>query len=524
MSPTRAHPDDRLEAFGAPAQSWRPPMPTREKLLVVVLALLVVFIGWGLGGIRIWSQVVMGSLGLLAFVVAFAPGPDLRRVPWAEQPLRRLLVFPVFWLGGLFVLYVLVQQLNPSWEYVREGTRWQLMRLEHIAWLPSGMRTPFETMSGWRCLIWVGGTWLAVCAAWAGLQFRRSAVILMWAAAGSATVMCFVGITFKLSRTRELLGFIDARGARSFFGTFYYANHAGAFLMLQLGLTLALALYSWHRGVLRGAKSNPGVFLVMLALVILTGIYFAESRASLLFSFGLCGVAAVSFLVAFGRQRQLGRGRIVLGSILIGMLTLFGVLVLGQADLERINQRVFNVARSVMDLSREEEEREFRDSSVEARLKFARPTLDMWAERKTYGFGLGSYQFYIPVHQRNYPDIYLHPWNNRSDAWKERRGFRTDIPLVRRLRFAHTDWLQSLAEVGIAGTAVLMAILLYWWGVLLRALPRWNPGVPVCVAAFIFVFVYAAFEFVFWSPSVYMAFALMPVLALKTLGRKPGGA
>lgn len=516
-SHTRAHPEDSIQAFREGGKAWRPPIPRREKWVVAVVGLILVFTGWGLGGMRVWTQVVLGLLGFLALAVTVFPGRDLSLRPAGETPWHRLRRFPVFWLGGLLLLYVICQQLNPSWEYIREGTRWRLVRLDYIGWLPSGMITPFIPMNGWRCLIWMGGAWMAVCAVWAGIQYRRSILFLLWLTVCSAALMVVVGVWVRFSGERELLGLFDSRGARSFFGSFYYANHAGAYLLIHFGFCLGLALYSWSQARVTGKKSNPGFFLVMLSLVILVGVYFTESRASILFSLGLAGMAGIVATVEMGRIGDLSRSKVVIFSILMAIVTSFGILLFSQVDLEKINRELEKVVRSVVDLSRYEEEREARDSSVEARLLFARATLDMWEERKWYGFGLGSYQYYIPVHQKNYPEIYYHPWNNRSPEWKERRGFPPDAELTRKLRYAHTDWLQGLAEMGLVGTGIVVVALLSWALLFLKRVRYWNPGVPILLGGFFFVLCYAAFEFIFWSPSVTMSFSLIPVMAYKTL-------
>ena len=54
----------------------------------------------------------------------------------------------------------------------------------------------------------------------------------------------------------------------SFFSSFIYKNHAGAYLDLALAVTCALAAWYYLRGVRRLEKSNPAGVFVFFAICV----------------------------------------------------------------------------------------------------------------------------------------------------------------------------------------------------------------------------------------------------------------
>ncbi len=516
ISETRGDPTDSLVAFrqsGGRAKPWRQPIPLREKLVVGLAAGVLVTTGWCLGGVKLWGQVSLGLLGLAVFLVAQMPlrigVQELDR--W--EPLKRLVRFPVFWLGGLFMLYVACQQLNPAWVYHREGSRWWLERVAHIGWLPSGVEAPLRYMNGWRCLIWMGGAWLLVCALATAIQHRRSALFLCWVAVLNATVFAVVGIGFKLSGTRKLLGFVPNEGARSFFGSFYYSNHAGAWLVVGLGTTLGLSLYCWIQAQRKGAKSNPGFFLLMLAFVQLSGLLFSGSRGSVLTGIVLFAVYTGAGFYALARSQVWNRTAASVGILTTVIVAVFGFLVILNSNYEKVHRDMLKGLQNVVSLGEMPlgNERRPRLTSEQTRLLMARATADLWQDAPVLGNGLGAYRHLIVIHQKKYDPIYIHPF-----TYNQRRNPEGRV-LTWRLRYAHTDWLQYLSEVGVAGSSLLVAVVGAWLVLWMRRWRNWTPGHLVWAATFGGLIFYAAVDFILWSPSVYFAFVFLPLLTLKTL-------
>lgn len=516
ISETRGDPADSLEAFrqsGGRAKPWRPPIPLREKLVAGLAAGILVYTGWCLGGMKLWGQVSLGLLGLVVFLVAHLPlrvgAQEIDR--WA--PLGRLLRFPLFWLGGVFMLYVVCQQLNPAWVYHREGSRWWLERVAHIGWLPSGVEAPLRYMNGWRCLIWMGGAWLLVCALGTAIQHRRSALFLFWVGVLNATVFSVVGIGVKLSGTRKLLGVFPNEGAWGFFGSFYYSNHAGAWMLAGLGMTLGLTLYCWVRAQRRGAKSNPGFFLLLLVFVQVGGLLFSGSRGSVLFGIALFTVFVGAGFFALARYQVWNRTAALIGILVTVIVAGFGSLVIVSSDYERVHRDILEGLQNVVSIGEmpTDTERRPRLTSEQTRLLMARATMDLWEDAPVLGNGLGAYRHLIVVHQKNYDPIYVHPY-----TYNKRRNPDGRL-LTWRLRYAHSDWLQYLSEVGVVGSGLLVGVVGVWLVLFFRRWRSWTAGHLIWGGAFGVLILYAAVDFILWSPSVYFAFVLLPALTLKAL-------
>ncbi len=514
MPPTRTNSEgsqSELQAFrkGKSAKTYRPPIPYREMVVTVTAAATIIFTGYSRGGMRVPEQVILSILCGICFLLSVVPYRH-DWMPWRDQ-LAKLVRFPLFWLGGLYIAYLVTQALNPSWVYIREGSKWWLQRTGYIHWLPSGMITPFAEYNPWRAIMWMGGAWLFVCALWITIEHRRTALALVWTSVSSATLMAFLGILADLSAAGKMLWIWERKRSDGVFGSFFYENHAAAFLFLNLGLCLGLALYSYVHAERHGKKSNPAFMLLLMAVVMWSGIFFSGARTATVASAALVGSFLIIGAITLFRTGNLDRSKAVVTSAIATVLAITLTAFLSLTDTEQLNRHIETAIRDIFHVAETRDEASIEDASVRFRLKMAQATLDMWEERKWVGFGIGSYRFYFPVHQRNYPEIHIHP-ATRS-RWAKSQG-RT---LVWRVTFAHSDWLQSLAEVGIVGTGLLSACVLTWWAMLLRQLPRWRASTVIWFLTFTALFLHAAVELIFWSPSIFLAFATLPVLAFKTL-------
>src|ERR1017187_5948376 len=106
-----------LEHFRA--KTKRLQIHPRELLLLGIIGLHVVFLPCAVGGMRPWSQIISLILAIVGLVVALIPRRytpeqsgvnNFRLVMWP-----RLIRFPIFWLGLLLLVYIMVQALNPAW-------------------------------------------------------------------------------------------------------------------------------------------------------------------------------------------------------------------------------------------------------------------------------------------------------------------------------------------------------------------------------------------------------------------------
>jgi hypothetical protein len=303
------------------------PLQPLEKALIIVAALHVCSLPWMLGGMRVWAQFIGLGLALVAIIVALVPrnydGDLVHRDSYELYPHRTLIRWPLFWIGLMFFVYLLIQAFNPAWEFVQMENSWGMRQIEHIAWLPHGMRTPFETMNPWRQLIIWGAPFLLCCSLWAGLTRRKFLRLLVTVVVGNCVLFAVFALIQRATDAKEI--YWSIKSSNEFFGAFIYRNHGGAYLVLGFMLTAALA--TWHRHISRHrmARSSPALVLAFFSCVVLIAVGVSYSRGSVLALTGCLLWLLVLALIGFiRRSSQPGHFAIIV--ILVLMFTGFCAL------------------------------------------------------------------------------------------------------------------------------------------------------------------------------------------------------
>ena len=237
-----------------------PAIHPTERWLLSVLIFHLCLLPWALGTMRQSSQVVSLMLAVIGFGVALWPR-SYALMPSEGGPCRialwpRLLRFPVFWLGLLLLLYILLQITNPSWRYVQNTDFWWLVRVkDRSSWLPTSIQAPFSRFNPWRQLIIYASIWLLVCSVWVGLTRRKSLRMLLTAIVCNALAL---GVLLAIQRVTDnhripwpLTDWTDL----GLTATFISYNHTGAFFALTVFCAFALA--SWHLDFGERSLLNP---------------------------------------------------------------------------------------------------------------------------------------------------------------------------------------------------------------------------------------------------------------------------
>jgi len=222
----------------------------------------------------------------------------------------------------------------------------------------------------------------------------------------------------------SLLGMVQFSGARGIHnlgaigtlpsGTYLNHNHFAGLLEIALPLAAAWALWSWRR-LLRGprqtaARTLPAVALTMAAFSIFMGILVSLSRMGLLSI--LAAGAAMAVLCCRGERYRI-RARwswALAGIVLLSVVLLAPVELIGRFGLLA------------------EEKRPIDDD----RVQIWADTAKLIASSPWTGTGLGAYEH----------GLYR---------------FKTALP-ENAIDFAHNDYLQILAELGIPGALLVGAL------------------------------------------------------------------
>jgi hypothetical protein len=461
-----------LEAFRARTRRLR--LHSQEKLLLAIVSLHLVFLPWALGGMYLWSQLVSVALAAGGLAVALTPR-DYTEAQTGQGSFRlvmwpKLVKFPVFWLGLAFLTYVACQGLNPAWTFMKnERGVWWMQSIAHCAWLPAGVSVPFERGGPWRDLLVYSAVWLSVCSLWIGVTRRRSLQVLFTVIAANGLALAVFGLGQRLLGNGRIFGFFPSPND-SFFSSFIYKNHAGAFLNLTLFVSCGIAGWFYLRGLRRLEKSNPAGIFVFFATFIAINVLISYSRGATMVMLLFLATAIVGFIYQQWRAPSGLRRPIVL----IALVVFFGFFL--KTGLEALNTGPawtrFAHAFSSEDLS------------AKSRALATTASLDMLRDNWLTGRGAGSYVFLFPSYQQHYPDLWFS--GGTRLLWEH----------------AHNDLVEFPIELGVLGLLMPLGAMLYFSGRLLRGFFWYNP-LSVCVVFGLVLTVgHARYDFVFQNPAV----------------------
>ncbi len=451
-------------------------MHPQELILVVLASIQLCFLPWAIGGVVLWAQLISLGISMAAFAMAVQrrvyQEPYSRDGNYLLLTLPKLWRFPIFWLGLLFLGYIALQGLNPSHVRMSDDRGWWMDPVVHITWLPSGMQTPFEYLNAWRVLIIFGSAWLLVCALWIGITRRTAVMGIITALVINGTVLALVGILQKVTNAREILWFVKVRWSY-FVATIVYKNHAGAYFYLIMALAAALLLWHAQRGSRRLARTSPAPVYGFCAAILGLIVLLSFSKGAILLMVGyltICLGAYIAWLI-FGERNTGNNGT---GMLLAGLLAVFiavGGVFLGVGE-------SFVRVKAMLENGQT-------DSSVTSRQTVTEATWDMAKDKVWTGWGAGSFQHYFPVYQKNYPDITT-SYVNKPLFW----------------RYAHNDYVQSLAEYGIIGLLFPVAMLGWWLKRLIGLEAYRRPVILLALGGLFLIMVHCWIDFQMQNPAI----------------------
>ena len=429
---------------------------------------------------HVWSQFVSLGLAALAFAVAItnrhyrddlAPQGDFKLIMWPK-----LLKFPLFWLGLLLLGYILTQALNPAWAYVNDGKFWWLEPLDHVAWLPAGMVTPSDDMNPWRVLVIYGAAWLLTCALWIGVTRRTTVQRLFTVIVANGVLLALIGILQRVTHAQYILwGLKDANTAGGFFATIIYKNHAGAYLNLLLMLSVGLLYWHFSRAERRLERASPAPVFAFGAVVLGLGVLLSFSRAGTILMLAFMLIAFIGFVIRSTLTAGESQSPWVTTLLCLGFCLFIGM----GAYFLNTDQAIGRLGKLIQDGKT--------DSSVSSRTLARAATWQMAQDRIMTGWGAGSFRHYFPVYQRHYPEIYNIPGN----------------PQVKmRWEFAHNDYVQLIAELGLIGAAIVLAMLGAGVRHLIRHQAYLRPHLLFMILALAITTAHAWVDFQFHNPAI----------------------
>ena len=364
-----------------------------QRLTQLLVSLILLLAPWLFGSVEEWSWRLLQGLTLLA--VLFALCSPHRTWNW--------------WWGGPMLavtVYLAVQTANPAYRF--EPASASLLPLAHVTWLPHAADAGTAGQTLLKFLTYAGFFW----ATRVGFVHRHHVWTLLTLLVVSGFIMAVVGLSQKLSGTDLMLGL--RKGGWFFFGPFVNRNNYAAYMNLLIPVTLAVSHHQLHLAMANGNKSHAGWLFVFMAMVMALSVVMTTSRAGT----AVCGAMLLVWgtVEVMHALRGSGQPRRALWMVALAATALLaGVLYLGAQPLE---QRLGELRDVPVELS-----------GSGGRGAVYKATWTMFREHWLYGTGGGSFSMTYPYYSVERMD------------W-----FR---------RYAHSDWLQYLAELGALGMGLL---------------------------------------------------------------------
>jgi O-antigen ligase len=454
----------------------RPPLSRLEQAALVHAGGLLVFATWAFDGNVYWARLIIcwwGSAGALITLGAALRGSGRRILRW-------------LWPLLAFNLLVLASCLNPSFSMHTFDGEPLLVRSGGVAWLPGSAEPAASLRALWLFnSIFLPGLNLALC-----LRQRRALRWLLILATGNALALSIFGTVQKLTGAGLFFGLRESPNL-FFFSTFVYHNHWGAFVVLSVATCSGLVFYYAGRREARDFWHSPAFGGAVGLLFIAATAPLSESRSGTLLTLLLAGVILGHVLWHRRKKRQASTAS--LAWWLGGALAVAFILAAG---IYKLDEQGFKIRA---ELTREQIGQMHATGDLGGRSALYRDTWQMARDRLWFGWGFDSYSRVFMIYN-----------TQKSEADR--------LPVF--YAQAHSDWLQSVAETGLVGTALIG---------LLGALPLLtlrrhhfrHPLVLYPLLGCALLLLYAWIEFPFECPAVAILFWLMFFAAIRQAQLSP---
>lgn len=466
-------------SFSPARQPWAPRVaPIWENLAFGHAAILVVGLAWWFGGQSAGARQALLAWGTIGMVLFFLAWGSLKSTGVIERrPINHL------WPLLVWDVLVIISIFNPSTrQIIRDGDPMLVHTDPRWLWLPSTARPDLTLRELWQ----FNGIVFSCYNVFLLLQRRKSLRRLLMIVAICTFILAVLGTFQKLSGATGIWFGKVAVPQPYFFATFVYHNHWGAFVLLSLGACLGLLNHHLRHVSGRDRWHSPGLFGAVLVLFLAATIPLSGSRSSTLLAGVLVLGSSAAFLASLVRRQREHHEAVWPKVLAVALAITVGVGGIAYLARDTISARARLTTAQLKEIREED--------TMNSRLQLYTDTWRMASAKPIFGWGLESYGDVFQIYNSQMP----------REPWFPKRVYRE----------AHSDWLQSLAENGFVGTALLLALgaatlVSVPWRRLRSAVPR--NLLAVCAL----VLVYAWLEFPFANPAVMTLFWLNLFIAAR---------
>ncbi len=438
-----------------------------EFVTTLHVAVLGVFATWAFGGGAVWAAMTICLIGSLAPVItifALNERHATGRFSWNT-------LLPLWPLLGFNVL-VLLGTLQPSLRIATiEGANVYVPRAELSNW-PSSARPDLALRQLWLIDAIVLSCFNLLLVVRSKKTLRNLLIALTINALSLAT---FGSIQKFINASGLFFGSIASPNT-SFFASFIYHNHWGAYVVLMLavciGLLFNLRPWSGHRDFWH----SPALAAVTAIFFLAVTIPLSASRSCSILAIVLFTAALIHGVRRVIRHHQ-SEGKSTTGptaALILALAIASGAII--ELSRDTITTRIADTKTQIAAMQA--------IGSLGGRSELYGDTWHMAKLQPWFGWGLGSYGTIFSF------------YNTQTSPIDKLPIYYED---------AHSDWLQLFAETGAIGTILCLVFLLSPLFLIRRfnaltSLPRYLFG--GCGL----ILLYALIEFPFGNPAVTLSF------------------
>jgi hypothetical protein len=462
----------------------RPPIPTADYLVIGAILLVLGWFAVIYAGMAMWVELVVALLSAANLFLLAWPQP--------RSLARRLLGFPLFWVGlGMFGI-LCIQSWNVEWQQVESGGRSMMRYRQAIAWLPKGVIPSLDQDAGpFRAMLNLATPWLNACVVWAGLRSRRGARLLLNALAAFAAAYAAAALYQHFHDIRLIWGrwpthWMKVNEPIPFWGSFINQNHAGYFLLIGLGLCLGLLLSGMSQAHRRLRSSGPHLLHLGTSLLISVSIAQTEGRGPIVAMVVLWLWFLLVCSVFFVRHYRL-RGAFFPIAVTLLFTTFVWVYFSNPQNWENLK---VEYERTI----------QLRDNpELEGRYFANQLAWDLIGERPWLGYGAGSFRYIHLPRLDHYPGMVVYSGKYVDDPHTGRRRWEQQRSWWQRV---HNDFFEWIIEYGLVGCALPLLGGIWFCVHWLRCRRALDSGMLVLTGALALVWLAALWDFHFRIPLV----------------------
>jgi len=399
---------------------------TLERITLIHVGALIIMATWAFGGNAGWARTLIGVWTSLAFLLLFfIVRATIRERHSAPRALHCL--WPLVALNAL----VLVSLAFPGFRTGYYGDELLYIRNRVSPWVPSSAR-PMVTLEA----LWLfTGIYISAFNLLLSARSRHALRSLLFVVVFNALLLAVFGTFQKLLKAEGLYFGLQPSPQPRFFASFIYHNHWGAFCVLMLASGLGLFFHYLRRHTLRELGHTPAIFVLIAVFTIAITAPMSGSRSGTVLVLLMLGGALVHWMRIMNQRTKSTSSKIAFAGT--GLAVLVAVIAV-----------TYPLARPAIEERLRDTQQQLQKPKepgpTQSRMVLYRDTWHMARDRLLFGWGMASY-----------PNVFT-IYNTQN------RGTKDNLPHY--YHDAHSDWLQSLAELGVVGSVLLglCAIAPFW--------------------------------------------------------------